>query len=130
MTVRLPNDPGPYMASVPIGWEAIVARLVADLDRLVPGWTLAQAKEKFGASEFYVRVPDDTPGSTRDEVRRLVGQAREASMTVCDICAQAGRVVGAGWLRTRCSEHENFRWQEMDDDARSIAFTYPEADGG
>ncbi|WP_309647133.1 hypothetical protein [Nocardioides sp.] len=60
MTVRIPNDPGYWMCSVPIGWEAIAARLVGDLDRLLPGYTVRQLKEKFGAFEAYVSMPEDS----------------------------------------------------------------------
>lgn len=73
-----------------------------------------QVKEKFGTLRFYYEGGDDY-------VRGLVSMAESMSAVTCEVCGDAGRLRGRGWLYTACDEHtkeqdknENIETEEPD----------------
>ena len=63
----------------------------------------SQIKEKYGELRVYLTVYSD-------EQDQLIEFAGVLSCRTCDVCGRPGQLLkNAGWLRTRCSEHEETR---------------------
>ncbi|RJQ27076.1 hypothetical protein C4577_02020 [Candidatus Parcubacteria bacterium] len=81
------------------GWNGIIERLVADLEKL--GWdgTVAQVKEKFGGLRFYI-------GGGTHEVWERISEAEKESMNTCQNCGKPGKIDkwGKWWLLCLCPE--------------------------
>lgn len=85
------------------GWANIIARLVADLEKL--GWngTVAQVKEKFGTLRFYI-------GDGSTEIFNRVHEAEKESETTCEWCGKPGELdQRLHWLLTLCPECREIR---------------------
>jgi hypothetical protein len=65
-----------------------------------------QVKEKFGGLRFYYSGGDTA-------CRELVACVEERSMSICEVCGQAGTLGGEHWLSVRCLDHVN--WSPSDD---------------
>lgn len=57
----------------------------------------SQVKEKFGTLRFYMT------GST-DEMEAIITEAERRSAVTCEECGKPGKLVGGGWVYTRCRE--------------------------
>ena len=63
----------------------------------------SQIKEKYGELRVYLTVYSDAQD-------QLIEFAGVLSCRTCDVCGRPGQLLkNAGWLRTRCSEHEETR---------------------
>lgn len=103
-TAQIPSDVGK-------GWYPIIEDLSKQLDEICPGWTLAQAKEKFGILRFYVDVPDDYswhPSYWDDPLTIAILDAEYRSSQTCEECGKDGKKRGIGesyfWAKTLCEE--------------------------
>jgi hypothetical protein len=92
------------------GWESIIRAAAEKLEPLIREYRAthpddefvpraSQIKEKYGTLRFYL-------SSGTDEMFEIANEAESRSETVCEVCGQAGRLLGRGWLVTRCSLHE------------------------
>lgn len=82
------------------GWKPLVRKLYDDL--VAYGWdrNLYQCKEKYGGLRFYV-------GAAPGEQWKLIRNAEEESMRVCQVCGKPGEHrVTHGWYATTCDEHK------------------------
>lgn len=120
---------------VPVGWQAIFAKLCADIDAVIteeekPLFNWVQLKEKFGTARFYAEFaqPDEVPSLLpslenmtieqrgavlsfrplpgNEAMRKLILDAEAATVGVCLKCGRPGKMYQDGWWRTLCEEHE------------------------
>lgn len=94
-----PTTVADLQACVGPGWGDIIARLVADLEKL--GWDgdVHQVKEKFGGLRFYVGA--EAPG-----VGDRIVQAESESLRTCEECGSPGEARGGWWIKTLCDACE------------------------
>ena len=87
-----------YGAEIGQGWMPLVTELLDKLKSI--GWdgNILQIKEKFGGLRFYI----DT-GS--DRAFDLIDEYENKSFSICEICGDPGKLIGHGWLMTRCEKH-------------------------
>lgn len=93
-----------HLDDVGPGWRTLLLQLHGDLLPRVPGYTVAQVKEKYGTLRVYLDYLDE---ERLDEARcgvadRFVDAAEAASQHVCEDCGQPGRARRGGWIRTLC----------------------------
>lgn len=97
----------PVQISPPIGWVDLVLDLNAELSNLIPDYTVAQVKEKFGELRYYIGsygIPRDDP--RMDLVRELIAEAEDHSMRICQVCGESARFRNNhAWHATLCDEH-------------------------
>jgi hypothetical protein len=83
------------------GWYPIVERLCEELEPLAPlEFKFTQVKEKLGAMRIYA-------SGGNEETKRLIQQASEESLKVCEQCGATKGVDTRGtgrwgWIRTLC----------------------------
>lgn len=84
--------------SVGPGWEQLIRKLVEDL--FINGWdgSLLQVKEKFGGLRFYI-------GKGNDILWSIISTAETASLSICEICGEPGKLRDGGWIKTLCDTH-------------------------
>lgn len=86
------------------GWYDLIDALCAALQNATsngaPQVVATQVKEKFGALRFYTTGHDATQEG-------MVELAEMVSARLCEVCGNRGRIVRAGWIRSRCAEHEH-----------------------
>lgn len=99
------------------GWVPLVEKLVDALDATGLPYGVGQVKEKFGGLRFYWHVPyeeNEEPKDDEDisavmhrysEFERLIREAEIEALETCEICGAPGKMTGARWLRTACTEH-------------------------
>jgi hypothetical protein len=67
-----------------------------------PHPTLA-IKEKFGGLRFHYELPKKVSGANRNALKKRVGQAMEASFTICEKCGAPGSLtIHNGLYVTAC----------------------------
>lgn len=97
----------PAMIAPPYGWIWLVLELHAELEAILPDYTIAQVKEKFAGLRFYI----DSFGVGRDDprldmARAMIAEAENRSQTLCQVCGKNGAVrTGSRLLVTLCDEH-------------------------
>lgn len=67
-----------------------------------------QVKEKFGTLSFYTtseEVQSQFPRSA-EFLYGAIEFAENLSAHTCEVCGKAGKVVGDGWFKCRCPDHE------------------------
>ena len=81
------------------GWYPLVSTLVDDL--FAAGWDgeVLQVKEKFGGLRFYI-------SEVREDLSKIIFDAENESVTICDQCGGPGELRGEGYLSTRCEKHK------------------------
>lgn len=103
------------------GWWEPIEHGVYLLDKVYPGWTLSQIKEKFGGLRFYAEAPafrDQKPGDKQDEIwydqwrdryyanfQAICDAIEGACHDLCEVCGDPGELVGDGFVHTLCEEH-------------------------
>lgn len=75
----------------------------------VPQIQVLQVKEKYGGLRFYYSGGDTA-------CREAVATAEERSLSACEVCGQAGSLVGERWFSVRCLDH--ISWSATADDSR------------
>lgn len=96
----------PAMIAPPYGWIWLVLTLHAELEAILPDYTIAQVKEKVGELRYYIDsygVGDDDPRI--DMARNLIAEAERASVRTCQMCGRPGRFQNSVWHATLCDEH-------------------------
>jgi hypothetical protein len=101
-----PDFPG--MIAPPIGWIELCLALDEELATLIPDYTIAQVKEKFGGLRFYIGtygIPHDDPRYAM--ARTFIANYENASTMVCQVCGNPGenRANTLGWAATLCDDH-------------------------
>ena len=93
------------------GWHELIWKLCEDLEALDLPETFAvvQIKEKFGGLRFY-------ENQVTSESKKLIGDAEDKSMEICELCGKPGQLreqrpdgTRLSWIKTTCDEH----WQEL-----------------
>lgn len=84
------------------GWQPIIDRLDAQLRGIIPGYKIAQIKEKFGGLRYYISHPPSTPEDVAILARDLIFAAEDESLHVCEHCGAPGECKGPGWYKTLC----------------------------
>lgn len=105
------NFPG--MIAPPHGWVELVLNLDSELSHILPDYTIAQVKEKFGGLRYYIESYGVDPDDPRVEIaKELIAEAEEASKSMCQICGEEGHVHDARvWCATLCDDHvDSSRW--------------------
>lgn len=85
------------------GWWPLLARLAVDLTMIEPGWTLRQAKQKFGSLDEWASHVSSNP-VVHDRFRDRIEAASAESTTVCERCGEPGalRRTSDGYFKTLC----------------------------
>lgn len=86
-----------FHKETPKGWDSIVDPLIAKANEL--NIEITQVKEKFGGLRFYHN------GHDNEEFDKMVRQAKVDSEHTCNVCGEAGKVLGGWWLLPFCEEH-------------------------
>ena len=90
------------------GWFTLLDCLLEQLQTrarsgLDPQPVAEQIKEKYGELRVYLKVYSDAQD-------QLIEFAATLSCRTCDVCGSPGELLkNAGWLRTRCAQHEDTR---------------------
>ena len=66
---------------------------------------IAQIKEKFASLRVYVDIPIFWKMEYHkqcDLIQEAINTAENLSTETCELCGEAGKVVGTGWLSCRC----------------------------
>jgi len=96
-----------HLLFVGAGWHPILNRLHEQVVALVPGYHVAQVKEKFGELRVYLSLDPDLDGhitaAVNSRVHALLDTAEDESRRTCEFCGKAGGPVGTGWVKTLCS---------------------------
>jgi hypothetical protein len=84
------------------GWYGIIKELIEK--SIAAGWDkqICQVKEKFGGLRFYIN-------SAPDEVHKLIREAENKSLEICEVCGNPGKQRNGGWIKTLCEEHDKNR---------------------
>ncbi len=84
------------------GWYGIIRELIEK--SIAAGWDkqICQVKEKFGGLRFYIN-------SAPDGVHKLIREAENKSLEICEICGNPGQQRNGGWIKTLCEEHDKNR---------------------
>ncbi len=84
------------------GWYGIIKDLIEK--SIAAGWDkqICQVKEKFGGLRFYIN-------SAPDEVHKLIREAENKSLEICEVCGNPGQQRNGGWIKTLCEEHDKNR---------------------
>lgn len=103
------------------GWFDILNQLWIDLHEF-EGLVLAQVKEKLGGLRVY---PYPMNKDVRDEVHGLIGQAKTASYSTCEMCGESGKRRGGDWIFTLCDNcvklEGNDKWTVSENIGNKIA---------
>lgn len=59
-----------------------------------------QVKEKYGTLRYYIC-------GANEEMLNQIEKAEARSAETCEICGSIGKVMGDGWLKTRCDYHKD-----------------------
>ena len=90
-------------SDIPDGWVNLVIELDAKLAAIQPEYSLDQVKDKWGGLRYYI-------ASGNDAMFALVEEYEKKSVTICEVCGEAGRpCVKNCWIATRCKEHQEDR---------------------
>jgi hypothetical protein len=85
------------------GWTALLADALGELARLAPDARITQAKEKLGGLRIHC-LDSQLDEPAREALRRI----EERSLSTCEVCGESGaRIASDGWVRVRCSAHED-----------------------
>lgn len=97
----------PVMISPPIGWVPLVQQLDRDIRDVLPHYTIAQVKEKYGELRFYIEhygVPREDPRVLL--ARGMIAEAENASKRICQVCGRPATYRSDFGLHgTLCDEH-------------------------
>jgi hypothetical protein len=95
-----------HLVFVGEGWRPILTRLHEQVVALVPGYRVAQVKEKFGELRVYLTLDPDLDGNISPHVNShiygLLDAAEDESRRTCEDCGNPGTQVGMGWVKTLC----------------------------
>jgi hypothetical protein len=69
------------------------------------GFEVAQIKEKFGSLNFYYDIEDDITDEQREAIHKLVRNAENYSLHICEVCGDLGFLRTKGWYQTLCTKH-------------------------
>jgi len=87
------------------GWYDLIYDVCKKIQPLVsPEFRFTQVKEKYGQLEMYTY-------NASDEISDIIDEASEKSLTVCEKCAEEGKLIEneSHWFRVRC----NKCWEEL-----------------
>ena len=84
------------------GWHPIIEKLEADLESLIPGYTVFQCKEKFGGLRYYIDYPENTSKKSQDTAQGLISDAERRSANTCESCGESGVTRLGAWIQTLC----------------------------
>lgn len=86
------------------GWATILTELRADLERIDPGHTVRQVKQKGGTLSVWVEASDP---ALADALHDRIAEAEAESARTCERCGQPGRIRqrADGWYQALCDEH-------------------------
>lgn len=86
------------------GWATILTELRADLERIDPGHTVRQVKQKGGTLSVWVDASDP---ALADALHDRIAEAETESARTCERCGQPGRIRQRtdGWWQALCGEH-------------------------
>lgn len=97
------------------GWFCIIEEAASKLEPLIAQWIkdnpkpeddecwsfprAAQIKQKFAELRFYL-------SSGTDEMYKIVSEAENKSVKICEECGKTGTVKGRGWIYIACDDCE------------------------
>ncbi len=85
-----------YKMNVGDGWAAILDRMDAELQEVIPGYSTLQVKEKFGTLRVYIECADSR---AYDIIRKWEAE----SAKTCEQCGEPGILwTDRAWLLTLC----------------------------
>jgi hypothetical protein len=100
---RIPREWGKYLPEQ--GWDDLLLDLDSRLAEIDPGYTILQAKEKFGTLRFYVSASDGAAPGTTDKLRDLIVYFEDKSAHICESCGAGGaKARHTGWIKTLCDD--------------------------
>ena len=73
---------------------------------------IGQIKEKFASLRVYVDIPIFWKMEYHkqcDLIQEAINTAENLSTETCELCGEAGKVVGTGWLSCRCEKCNNYK---------------------
>ena len=73
---------------------------------------IGQIKEKFASLRVYVDIPIFWKMEYHkqcDLIQEAINTAENLSTETCELCGEAGKVVGTGWLSCRCSKCDDYK---------------------
>ena len=79
------------------GWKPLIEKVAQACEESEVDIYATQIKEKYGTLRIY------TNGGT-DEIFDLIDEVEDESEKMCEVCGEAGQVVGTGWLKCRCQK--------------------------
>ncbi len=101
------DDQDLMYAYCPTGWIDLITELDEKLAVLVPHYEIRQIKEKFAGLRYYVDVPLQGDGSSRNQAHDLITEYEDRSYSICDVCGEPGKETNlTGWMATRCEAHD------------------------
>lgn len=97
----------PSQIAPPYGWIWLVLQLHAELEEILPDYTIAQVKEKFAELRFYIDTYGVGPDDPRIEMARdLISAAEAKSRETCQMCGAFGTLrTERGLYATLCDDH-------------------------
>jgi hypothetical protein len=100
MTERLETE----RQNVGPGWQSIITQLDTDLQKVVPGYSVVQIKEKFGGLRFYIAMTNGYAPEQMREAWDIVYTAESETFKTCEECGTKEDVTTEGprWIRTLC----------------------------
>lgn len=114
------------------GWDKIVCDMfdkiepvLQDIYTLEPEksqelenqFRVAQIKEKFASLRVYIDYPNFWVDQYKDKcetIQSAIRTAGDLSTETCELCGEAGKVVGTGWLSCRCAKCNNYKLIESE----------------
>ena len=84
------------------GWYGLLNELHESIERIAPGYTVSQVKEKFSSLRYYITLPKDVTPEDAKEIYRLIDKAERKSETICETCGNPGKYCDFGWMKTLC----------------------------
>ena len=73
---------------------------------------VGQIKEKFASLRVYVDIPIFWKMEYHEQcdlIQEAINTAENLSTETCELCGEAGKVVGTGWLSCRCSKCNDYK---------------------
>jgi hypothetical protein len=73
---------------------------------------IGQIKEKFASLRVYADIPSFWKTEYQREcdlIQEAINTAENLSTETCELCGEAGKVVGTGWLSCRCEKCNNYK---------------------
>ena len=88
------------------GWYDLIEKLSLKLEQILLSmpeeerkrYRAIQVKQKFGGLRFY--FSNYTP-----EISSHIVEAENKSMFICEVCGEAGEMIGSAIMRVRCAIH-------------------------